>query len=186
LTELSAGVGFVNIGVLSGGNTGGITVRPTLVRTSPLEIYTPNTTNPLTIKNSANTAVCTISNTGDISTNGTITRNGSSVITNATVYTKSEVDTKITTSLSTYQPLLTSSTALTVSTLSLAGNISNTNTSGVTISSSVFFILLELFKNYYGKDVKDFINDNKLFPLLKEKVQILDKLKDRKIGFLIE
>ena len=68
----------------------------------------------------------------------------------------------------------------------------NKENAWITIDKNVYSIrkddifLLELFKNYYGKDVKNFINDNKLFPLLKEKVKILDKLKNRKIGFLIE
>jgi hypothetical protein len=68
----------------------------------------------------------------------------------------------------------------------------NKENAWITIDKTVYSIrkddnlLLELFKNYYGKDVKNFINDNKLFPALKEKVQILDKLKNRKIGFLIE
>ena len=67
----------------------------------------------------------------------------------------------------------------------------NKENAWITIDKNVYsirkddIILLELFKDYYGKDVKNLINNNKLFPLLKEKVQILDKLKNRKIGFLV-
>lgn len=68
----------------------------------------------------------------------------------------------------------------------------NKDNAWITIDNVVYSIrkddifLLELFKNYYGKDVKNFISDNNLFPLLKEKVLLLDKLKKRKIGFLTE
>lgn len=47
-------------------------------------------------------------------------------------------------------------------------------------------ILLELFKNYYGKDIKNIITNDYFFSSLKEKIIILDKLKKRKIGFLIK
>ena len=62
----------------------------------------------------------------------------------------------------------------------------------ISIDNNVYSIrkddnfLLELFKDYYGKDVKNLIYDSNLFPVLKEKLQILDKLKSRKIGFLIK
>lgn len=62
----------------------------------------------------------------------------------------------------------------------------------ISIDNNVYSIrkddnfLLELFKDYYGKDVKHLIYDSNLFPVLKEKLQILDKLKSRKIGFLIK
>ena len=44
--------------------------------------------------------------------------------------------------------------------------------------------LLELFKNYYGKNVKTFLID--LIKNQKDKILLLDKLKDRKIGILID
>ena len=62
----------------------------------------------------------------------------------------------------------------------------------ISIDNNVYSIrkddnfLLELFKDYYGKDVKNLIYDSNLFPVLKEKLKILDKLKSRKIGFLIK
>lgn len=46
-------------------------------------------------------------------------------------------------------------------------------------------LLLNIFKNYYGKDVKKYLEDNKLFKNLKEKILIMEKLKIRKIGYLI-
>lgn len=48
------------------------------------------------------------------------------------------------------------------------------------------FQLLELFKNYYGKDVTDIINNNFLFKNIKEKIIFLEKINRRKIGFLID
>jgi len=44
--------------------------------------------------------------------------------------------------------------------------------------------LLEIFKDYYGKDVKEFIMNSNTFTNNKDKVLILNKLKDRKIGVL--
>jgi hypothetical protein len=46
-------------------------------------------------------------------------------------------------------------------------------------------ILLELFKNFYGKNVKEFILHNKLFLDTKQRILLLEKLKKRKIGFLV-
>jgi len=68
----------------------------------------------------------------------------------------------------------------------------NKENAWISIDNNVYSIrkddkfLLELFKDYYGKDVKNLIYDSNLFPVLKEKFQILDKLKNRKIGFLVK
>lgn len=68
----------------------------------------------------------------------------------------------------------------------------NKENAWISIDNDVYSIrkddnfLLELFKDYYGKDVKNLIYNSNLFPVLKEKLQILDKLKSRKIGFLIK
>ena len=43
--------------------------------------------------------------------------------------------------------------------------------------------LLELFKEFYGKDVKDLINNN---TDIKQKIIILELLKKRKIGIIIK
>lgn len=61
----------------------------------------------------------------------------------------------------------------------------------ITIDKTVFSIrkddllLLEVFKNYYGKDVKEFILSDEIFKNIKNKVLILQKLKQRKIGTTI-
>ena len=47
-------------------------------------------------------------------------------------------------------------------------------------------ILLKLFKNFYGKNVKEFILKNSIFNDNKFKILILERLKKRKIGYLIE
>jgi hypothetical protein len=47
-------------------------------------------------------------------------------------------------------------------------------------------ILLKLFKNFYGKDVKNYILHDTIFNNIKFKIIILDKLKKRKIGHLIK
>lgn len=46
--------------------------------------------------------------------------------------------------------------------------------------------LLEIFRDYYGKNISDIIFKNDYFINLKEKIIFLDKLKKRKIGFLID
>ena len=43
--------------------------------------------------------------------------------------------------------------------------------------------LLDLFKDFYGKDVKDLINNN---TDLKQKIIILELLKKRQIGIMIK
>jgi hypothetical protein len=45
-------------------------------------------------------------------------------------------------------------------------------------------LLLDIFKNFYGKNVKNFILTNNLFKNIKERILLLEKLKERKIGFL--
>jgi hypothetical protein len=47
-------------------------------------------------------------------------------------------------------------------------------------------VLLKIFKNFYGKNVKDFILKDKIFNDMRFKISILEKLKERKIGYLIE
>ena len=59
----------------------------------------------------------------------------------------------------------------------------------IKIDNDVFSIrqddtfLLELFKEFYGKDVKDLINNN---TDIKQKIIILELLKKRKIGIIIK
>jgi hypothetical protein len=48
------------------------------------------------------------------------------------------------------------------------------------------YILLELFKNYYGKNVKNFILEDESFKNNKNRILILEKLEKRKIGKLID
>jgi hypothetical protein len=47
-------------------------------------------------------------------------------------------------------------------------------------------ILLSIFKNFYGKNVKEYINNDNLFQNRKFKILVLEKLKKRKIGHLID
>ena len=44
--------------------------------------------------------------------------------------------------------------------------------------------LLNIFKDYYSLDVKDYILNSELFKDIKKRIIILDKLKKRKIGIL--
>jgi hypothetical protein len=46
--------------------------------------------------------------------------------------------------------------------------------------------LLNLFKDYYGKNINNIFFDNILFINLKNKIIFLEKLKNRKIGYLID
>ena len=46
--------------------------------------------------------------------------------------------------------------------------------------------LLNIFKNYYGNCIDDFFFSNLLFNNLKKKILFLEKLKNRKIGYLID
>ena len=47
------------------------------------------------------------------------------------------------------------------------------------------YLLLDIFENLYGQNVKNFIINNPIFNN-KKKILLLEKLKERKIGFLIE
>jgi hypothetical protein len=47
-------------------------------------------------------------------------------------------------------------------------------------------ILLDVFKNFYGKNVKKFIMTDNIFNNIKFKIIILEKLKKRRIGYLIK
>jgi hypothetical protein len=47
-------------------------------------------------------------------------------------------------------------------------------------------ILLSIFKNFYGKNVKEYIHNDKIFHNIRFKVLILEKLQKRKIGHLID
>ena len=81
LTDFSAGPEYINMTILSGGNSNYISIRPTYVRTGTLEAVATATSNPLTLKNSLSVAVCTFSNTGGIAASGTITSAGNTVLT---------------------------------------------------------------------------------------------------------
>jgi hypothetical protein len=66
----------------------------------------------------------------------------------------------------------------------------NTNDNAwITLDNNVYsirkddFDLLEIFKDFYGKDAKKYLLDETIFDL-KKKIIILDKLKKRKIGIL--
>ena len=45
--------------------------------------------------------------------------------------------------------------------------------------------LLEIFKNLYGKNVKEFILNDIMFTNVKQRILLLEKLKERKIGYLV-
>ena len=69
----------------------------------------------------------------------------------------------------------------------------NTNDNAwITIDKNVYsirkddYLLLELFKNYYGKSVKNFILKDDFFKNIKNRILILEKLKKRIIGKLID
>jgi hypothetical protein len=61
----------------------------------------------------------------------------------------------------------------------------------ISIDNNVYSIskndneLLSIFENFYGLDVKDFILNNEYFKNVKKRILILEKLKKRKIGFLL-
>ena len=46
-------------------------------------------------------------------------------------------------------------------------------------------ILLDIFKEFYGKNVKNYILNDNIFKDIKFRINILEKLKNRKIGYLI-
>ncbi len=62
----------------------------------------------------------------------------------------------------------------------------------ISIDKSVYSIrkddiyLLDIFKDLYGKNVKDFIMNDMQFLKKKDKILLLEKLKTRKIGYLID
>ena len=64
---------------------------------------------------------------------------------------------------------------------------SNENNPWILLDNNVYSIknddnkLLEIFKNYYGKDIKEYLLNN--FDN-KQRILLLNKLKDRKIGFI--
>jgi hypothetical protein len=66
----------------------------------------------------------------------------------------------------------------------------NKDNAWICIDKEVFSIrkddveLLDIFKNYYGKNVKKYILNSNFFIDLKNKIFILEKLKKRKIGYL--
>ena len=47
-------------------------------------------------------------------------------------------------------------------------------------------ILLDIFKNFYGKNVKEFILSDIIFLNIKTRILILEKLQNRKIGYLTD
>jgi cytochrome b involved in lipid metabolism len=71
-------------------------------------------------------------------------------------------------------------------------NHNNKENAWISINKEVYSIrkddefLLNIFKNYYGKNAKEFIMTNNSFKNIKDKILILEKLKERKIGFLID
>ena len=73
----------------------------------------------------------------------------------------------------------------------LLKNHNNKENAWIAIDKEVFSIrkddhvLLELFKNFYGKNVKNYILTNEYFSDIKTRILILEKLKQRKIGNLI-
>jgi len=73
----------------------------------------------------------------------------------------------------------------------LLKNHNNKENAWIAIDKEVFSIrkddhvLLELFKNFYGKNVKNYILTNEYFSDIKKRILILEKLKQRKIGNLI-
>ena len=69
-------------------------------------------------------------------------------------------------------------------------NHTNEDNAWVMIDNNVYSIqkndkmLLNIFKNHYGKNVKDYIYDKSNFNI-KTRILILDKLSKRKIGYLV-
>jgi hypothetical protein len=66
----------------------------------------------------------------------------------------------------------------------------NKENAWITIDKNVYSIrkddtlLLDIFKNFYGKNIKKFILTDKIFNNMKNRIIILEKLKYRKIGYL--
>ena len=83
LTDFSSGPEYINFSVTKSGSTRYLAMNQNLLRASPIELVTPDSTSPLICKNSANTVVCSITNTGGIIATGSITSNGKEVLTTA-------------------------------------------------------------------------------------------------------
>ena len=70
-------------------------------------------------------------------------------------------------------------------------NHSNKDNAWIAIDNIVYsiqkddYLLLNIFEDLYGQNVKNFIINNPIFNN-KKKILLLEKLKERKIGFLIE
>ena len=70
-------------------------------------------------------------------------------------------------------------------------NHNNKDNAWISIDKEVFSIrkddeeLLNIFKNYYGRNVKNYILTSDFFLNIKNKIFILEKLKKRKIGYLV-
>lgn len=68
----------------------------------------------------------------------------------------------------------------------------NKDNAWISIDNEVYSIrkddneLLQIFKNFYGKNVKDYILTNEIFINIKNKIFLLEKLKKRKIGYLVD
>ena len=68
-------------------------------------------------------------------------------------------------------------------------NHDNNDNAWISIDKNIYSIskndncLLEIFKYHYGKDVKKYLLNNEIFSN-KNRIIILDKLKNRKIGYL--
>jgi len=73
----------------------------------------------------------------------------------------------------------------------LLKNHNNKENAWISIDKEVYsirkddYLLLELFKDFYGKNVKNYILTNEYFSDIKTRILILEKLKKRKIGNLI-
>lgn len=74
----------------------------------------------------------------------------------------------------------------------LLKNHNNKDNAWISIDNEVYSIrkddeeLLDIFKNLYGKNVKEYILTNDFFINIKKKIYLLEKLKKRKIGYLID
>ena len=69
-------------------------------------------------------------------------------------------------------------------------NHDNNDNAWIAIDKNIYSIsknddsLLKIFKHYYGKDVKKYLLNNEIFSN-RSRIIILEKLKNRKIGYLI-
>ena len=73
--------------------------------------------------------------------------------------------------------------------LSIFKNHNNRDNAWISIDDNVYSIqkddslLLDIFKDLYGRNVKNFLMNNSIFDN-KSRIVILEKLKDRKIGYI--